>query len=404
MSATSQHRTWQDQSRQEPARRDHTRTHRSWRTTIAVVGAAAVASGLAIMPSGIAVGHELGEAQGVAITQTNLISDQVGKAALVDPSLINPWGMSFGTGTMATPVWVSDNGADVATLYRGATTPPSLTKVPLTVAIPGGEPTGQVFNPSATEFTVKNGDASGVAKFIFASEAGWITGWNPNVHAAGSTMAQPAAHVADAVFKGLALASANGADYLFAADFHNNKIQVFNTSFTLQNWKDAFRDSQIPRGYAPFNIQLLNGNLYVTYAKQDADRHDDVAGPGHGFVDVYSTAGVLEQRLLKRGALNSPWGLAVAPSAWGHLAGMLLVGNFGDGRIHAYDPMTGKALGAIVDSTGHAVVIDGLWGLMPGNGVAGNADQVIFSAGPDHEAHGLVGILTAMVRADHSSG
>jgi uncharacterized protein (TIGR03118 family) len=359
---------------------------------IGTVGSGVVAATLAVAPAGAASANDDHDAD-LAVTQTNLVSDQVGHAPLVDPNLVNAWGMSFGTGANATPVWVSDNGADVATLYRGATTPASFAKVPLTVSIPGGAPTGQVFNPSSTEFMVKNGAASGPAKFIFASEAGWITGWNPNVPAPGSTMAQPAAHVGHAVFKGLTLASSKGADYLYAADFHGNKIRVFNSSFKLQNWKGAFQDRRLPRGYAPFNIQLLNGMLYVTYAKQDAAKMDDAKGPGRGFVDVYTTSGVLTQRLVKRGHLNSPWGLAIAPSSWGNLAGMLLVGNFGDGHINAYNPRNGHFLGQLRDAKGHAIDIDGLWALMPGNGVAATPDEVIFSAGPDDEAHGLVGVL-----------
>ncbi len=174
--------------------------------------------------------------------------------------------MSFGA---ATPVWVSDNGMNVSTLYSGNTVPPAFAKAALTVSIPsGGAPTGQVFNPSATDFVVTNG-ASGPAKFIFASETGWISGWNPNVPATGSTQATPAKRIANAVFKGLALATVNGANFLYATDFHHAKVDVFDSSFSLQHWHGAFRDRAIPSGYAPFNIQLLNGDLYVTYAKQD---------------------------------------------------------------------------------------------------------------------------------------
>jgi uncharacterized protein (TIGR03118 family) len=341
-------------------------------------------------------GHDHG-GNGVAVTQTNLISDELGQAPLIDPNLINPWGMSFGTGATPTPVWVSDNGADVSTLYKGATTPPSFAKVPLTVSIPGGAPTGQVFNGSATDFVVHSGSASGAAKFIFDSEAGWIVGWNPNVPAANSTQATPAVQVPKAVFKGLALANMGGANFLYATDFHHGQIDVFDSTFTLQHWSGAFRDKHIPDGYAPFNIALLNGNLYVTYAKQDAAKHDDAAGAGHGFVDVFSTSGHLLNRLVARGGLNSPWGLAIAPSSWGSLAGSLLVGNFGDGRIHAYDLTSGHALGALRDASGHKITIDGLWGLLPGNGVAADPQSVIFSAGPDGEAHGLVGVLQAAV-------
>jgi uncharacterized protein (TIGR03118 family) len=367
----------------------------------ALLGSGVVSVALVVASSATAnasLGHDdHGDGNRVAVTQTNLIADQVGQAPLIDPNLINPWGMSFGTGATPTPVWVSDNGANVSTLYSGATTPPSFAKVPLTVSIPGGAPTGQVFNSSATDFVVHGGSASGAAKFIFDSEAGWIVGWNPTVPAAGSTQATPAVHIADAVFKGLALASVDGANYLYATDFHHGTVDVFDSTFTLQHWSDAFRDKHIPDGYAPFNIALLNGNLYVTYAKQDAAKHDDVAGSGHGFVDVFSTSGHLLNRLVARGGLNSPWGLAIAPSSWGSLAGSLLVGNFGNGRIHAYDPNSGHALGALRDASGNKITIDGLWGLLPGNGVAADPQSVIFSAGPDGEAHGLVGVLQAAI-------
>ncbi|HTC68058.1 MAG TPA: TIGR03118 family protein, partial [Acidothermaceae bacterium] len=218
-----------------------------------------------------------------------------------------------------------------------------------------------------------------------------------NVPAAGSTQATPAVQVPNAVFKGLALASVGGANYLYATDFHHGTVDVFDNTFTLQHWSGAFRDRHIPDGYAPFNIALLNGNLYVTYAKQDAARHDDVAGAGHGFVDVFSTSGQLLNRLVSRGGLNSPWGLAIAPSSWGSLAGSLLVGNFGNGRIHAYDATSGHALGALRDASGNKITIDGLWGLLPGNGTAADPQSVIFSAGPDGETHGLVGVLQAAV-------
>ncbi|HXR41409.1 MAG TPA: TIGR03118 family protein [Acidothermaceae bacterium] len=377
--------------------RHRTTWNRAWsRALTGTIGTGVVAATLAIAPAGMASANDDQDAD-LAVTQTNLVSDQMGHAPLVDPNLVNAWGMSFGTGATPTPLWVSDNGADVATLYRGATSPASFTKVPLTVSIPNGAPTGQVFNPSSTEFMVK----SGPARFIFASESGWITGFNP---AAGTAMAEPAVHLRHAIYKGLALASSNGADFLYGADFHSNKIRVFNTSFKLQHWAGAFEDKQLPKGYAPFNIQLLNGMLYVTYAKQDAAKVDDAKGPGRGFVDVYTTSGVLKQRLVKKGHLNSPWGLAIAPSSWGNLAGMLLVGNFGDGHINAYNPMTGRFLGQLRDADGRAIDIDGLWALLPGNGVAATPDQVIFSAGPDDEAHGLVGVLDAKPMPDGDDG
>jgi uncharacterized protein (TIGR03118 family) len=381
--------------------------HGPARKSLAALGTAAVATGMALAPTGTASAHESGhhgEHANVSITQTNLISDQAlpnDPNVLVDPTLVNPWGMSFGTGASATPLWVSENGSDASTLYKNGATPPALSKVPLTVAVPGG-PTGQVFNASATEFVVTAGAASGAAKFIFASESGWVAGWNPNVPTAGSTQATPAVQVPNAVFKGLTLASANGADYLYAADFSNGRIDVFNSSFVLQNWTGAFRDSHVPSSYAPFNVQVLDGKLYVTYAKKNPGTIDDLAGAGHGFVDVFDTSGHLIKRLVQHGALNSPWGLAIAPQSWGTTAGDLLVGNFGNGRIHVYDANTGRPRGALRDANRHVIAIDGLWGLMPGNGVASDPNSVIFTAGPDGEAHGLLGVLTAAAPAPHS--
>ncbi|MDQ1552705.1 MAG: hypothetical protein QOD50_2127 [Actinomycetota bacterium] len=369
---------------------------------IPALSAVALATGLALVPAAAASATNMsGAAALVDVTQTNLVSDHALTSdpnVVVDPTLVNPWGMSFGTGATPTPLWVSDNGQEASTLYRTSATPPAFAKVPLTVAVPGG-PTGQVFNPSASEFAVTVGQATGPAKFIFATESGWIYGWNPNVPAANSTTATPAGRAPNGVLKGLALASANGSDFLYAADFSNGAVDVFDTSFALQNWKGAFRDPMIPKSYAPFNVQLLNGKLYVTYAKKKAGTVDDEAGLGHGFVDVYTTTGRLDKRLVRHRALNSPWGLAIAPSSWGPLAGSLLVGNFGDGQIHAYNAKNGRSLGTIGDAAHNPITIDGLWGLMPGNGVAGDPQSVIFTAGPGEETQGLLGILTAVPEA-----
>jgi uncharacterized protein (TIGR03118 family) len=370
------------------------------------LGTATLAAGLLIAPATAASANESHHHHNdsdVAVAQTNLVSDQAltgDPNVLVDPNLVNPWGMSFGTGAGATPLWVSDNGKDVSTLYKTGPTPPAFIKLGLTVSIPGGAPTGQVENPSTTEFVVHDGTASGAAKFIFASEAGLITGWNPNVPAPGSTQATQAAQVPNAVFKGLAMASANGADYLYAADFSNGTIDVFNSTFAVQKWAGAFRDKHIPASYGPFNVQSLNGALYVSYAKKKAGTFDDEAGLGHGFVDVFDTSGHLVRRLVSHDALNSPWGLAIAPSSWGRLSGALLVGNFGDGRIHAYNPKNGRSMGALRDAHHKVITIEGLWGLMPGNGVAADPQSVIFTAGPGDEAHGLLGILTGTVTPD----
>lgn len=317
--------------------------------------------------------------------QTNLVSDQPGVAALTDPHLVNPWGLSEGP---TTPIWVSDNGADVSTLYSGDTAGLPVKAAPLVVSIPAGAPTGQVFNDT-TSFVLPDGAP---ARFLFASEAGTLTGWNPQLQPI--TSAVTVATSPDAVYKGLALLHTNGSALLVAADFHHGRVDVFDSSFQ-RVWlrPGAFSDPRLPAGYAPFNVAVVNGRVFVTYAQQDAVRHDDVAGSGHGFIDVYAPNGTLVQRFARRGVLDSPWGLTIAPAGFGRFSGDLLVGNFGDGLIHVFDPMTGRFMGTVKDQWGQAIQIDGLWGLLPGNGVASDPAAVWFSAGPNHEQNGLLGTL-----------
>jgi uncharacterized protein (TIGR03118 family) len=347
-----------------------------------LVAAVAVTAALAAIPA-------LAQAdRGTPYRQTNLVSDIPGLAQLTDPNLVNPWGMSAGP---STPVWVSDNGADVATLYRGGLKKTPVSAVPLVVGIPGGEPTGQVFNPTSG-FVVKSGMASGPAAFIFASESGNITGWNSNVPPPPpSTQAQPAASTPDAVYKGLAMASTGGNTYLYATDFHHNRIDVFDSSFKPATLSGNFTDPNLPAQFAPFGIQAFGNTLLVTYAMQDAAAHDDVAGPGNGFVDVFNSNGDFVRRLISRGALNSPWGLAIAPSGFGAFSHALLVGNFGDGTIHGYDPSSGRFLGTLRGKHGQPIQNDGLWGLRFGNGVAGESRTLLFTAGLNDEADGLFG-------------
>ena len=315
--------------------------------------------------------------------QTNLVSDVPGWAPIVDASLVNAWGMSAGP---ATPVWVSNNGTDSATLYRGRTMGVPFSKVPLTVAIPDGAPTGQVFN-GGPDFMV----GGAPARFIFASEHGFIDAWQGGL--SPITMAKTVAMVPGAKYKGLAISTGTGGSWLYAANFMAGRIDVFNGMFALQNWTGAFTDPHLPVGYAPFNIQNLGGRLYVTYAKQ-GPTGDDVKGAGHGFVDVYDTTGHFLMRLVSHGRLNSPWGLQIAPAGFGAFAGDLLVGNFGDGRINAYNPWNGAPEGTLRGTNGRPIWIDGLWGLRFGNGVAGTPMTLFFTAGPAGEAHGLLGSLT----------
>jgi len=315
--------------------------------------------------------------------ETRLVADTAGLgAASVDSSLKNPWGMAFGpTGVL----WVSDNHSGASTLYdtTGA-------KRALVVAVPssgsatGGAPSGIVYNPT-TDFVIPG---SSKALFIFAGEDGVISAWNASTGNA-TLVADRSAN--GAVYKGLALAANGGANFLFATDFKQNGVDVFDATF---HFVKSFTDSTVPAGYAPFGIQAIGGQLYVTFAKQLAPANqDDQAGPGNGYVDVFNTNGTVVKRFATRGALNSPWGVALAPAGFGGFSGDLLLGNFGDGRIGAYDPATGSFIDFLRDGTANPIVIDGLWGLT--FGPSPDSTTLFFTAGPDGEAHGLLGTLTA---------
>src|SRR5947209_3772076 len=289
--------------------------------------------------------------------QTNLVSDIAGIAKFTDAHLVNPWGLVHGP---TTPWWVSDNGAGVSTLYKGdGTAVPLVVTIPPPAGSPAGTtaaPTGVVFNPFLStdpdDFLVSENGVSGPAIFIFATEDGTISGWNSTVDLHNAILMVDNSTVgAGAVYKGLAIASAGSHEFLYATNFRAGTIDVFDANFNQVSLEGSFRDSKIPDGYAPFVIQNLGALLYVTYAQQDAQKHDDVAGLGHGFVDVSDSDAHLLQRLVKRGKLDSPWGLALAPSDFGQFSNDLLVGNFGDGFINAYDPNTGAFLGQLEDPT-----------------------------------------------------
>jgi uncharacterized protein (TIGR03118 family) len=320
-------------------------------------------------------------------TVTNLVSDVPGWAAVTDPNLVNGWGITASPG--GSPWWVSDNGTDVSTLYTGGGG-----VIPLVVSVPGG-PTGTVFNTAgAGDFNVSNGTTSGKALFIFATEGGEVLGWSPTVNA-GSAIA---GYTADdgAIYKGLAIGTDADGAHLYAADFHNNKVDVLAPDFTIEDANGRFVDPGLPSGYAPFGIQNLGGTIYVTYAKQDADAKDEIAGAGLGLVDAFGTDGSFMGRVATGGDLNAPWGLAWAPAGFGRFSGELLVGNFGDGRINAY-AMTSdgwEARGHLKDASHHPISIDGLWGIGFGNGGnAGPLNVLYFAAGPEDEAHGLFGSI-----------
>ena len=320
--------------------------------------------------------------------QHNLVSDGAVPADLVDAALVNAWGL-VASGT--SPWWVADNGADLSTLYNGNTG----AKLGLTVSV-AGAPTGIVFN-GGSGFVVTSGAASGPARFIFATEQGTVLGWNPTVAATQAVVAVDNS-AGGAVYKGLAIASTVAGDRLYAANFHAGTVDVFDAGFHPVS--AGFSDAALPPGYAPFGIRNLGGAIYVTYALQDADRRDDVAGVGHGFVNAFDTDGHLLRRVASRGRLNSPWGLALAPADFGQFSGNLLVGNFGDGHINAFDlaRFAGNGelqpRGQLHAADGPPIAIDGLWALAFGNGAsAGPTNALFFTAGPFDEAHGLFGKL-----------
>jgi uncharacterized protein (TIGR03118 family) len=316
--------------------------------------------------------------------QTNLVSDIPGMAKTTDPDMANPWGVSFSD---MSPFWVSDNGTGLATLYTGAGD-----KLGLIVTIPGigggtSAPTGQIFN-SSTSF---NSDL-----FIFASEDGIISGWRGALGTSAEVLTDQSG--AGSVYKGLAIATVGGHQYLYATDFHNNSITVV-PGLGAGALTGNFTDPKLPAGYAPFNIQTIGGKLYVTYAVQDTAKHDDVACPGCGIVDVFDLQGNFIQRLISNGSsLNSPWGMAIAPTGFGNFGSDLLVGNFGDGTINAFDPSTGTFLGQLDGADGKPIVNLGLWDLTFGNGGnGGSKSDLFFTAGiPGDgmvEDHGLFGSI-----------
>jgi uncharacterized protein (TIGR03118 family) len=337
---------------------------------------------LALLALGaMVVAAPLSAAKPTGFTFNPLVSDQPGVAPVTDPDLVNPWGLTSSAGS---PWWVSDNGTNKSTLYNGAGT-----KQGLVVSVAGG-PTGTVFNPTAG-FALPTG---GKALFLFDSEDGIIRGWNG---AQGTTaiVVKDRSGV-DAIYKGLAIANTANGPRLYAADFHNARIDVLDGSFGLVP-NSGFEDPSLPAGFAPFNVQVLGDRVFVSYAKQDADAEDEIAGQGRGRVDVYDLAGNLLGGIDGHGQLNAPWGLAIAPPSFGSFAGDLLVGNFGDGQINAFhevNPGQFVHAGELRDADNRPLTIDGLWALQVSQGGNnGTAGQLFFTAGPDDETHGLFGTI-----------
>ncbi|ADG18883.1 NHL repeat containing protein [Paraburkholderia atlantica] len=318
---------------------------------------------------------------------TALVSDGAVPAAHTDANLKNPWGVAFNPKGFA---WVADNGTNVATLYDGNGVPQSLV-----VTIPDGKngsasPTGIVFNGTQSFLVTENGK-SGVAAFIFTGEGGTITAWAPAVGPTNAFVMYDDG-AGGAVYKGLALAAMNNGNFLYATDFHNNKIDVFDTTFTKVSMPGAFTDPAMPAGFAPFGIQAIGSNLFVTYAMQDADKHDDVAGAGLGMVDVYDTAGNLKQRFATGGPLNAPWGIAQAPASFGSMSGAIIIGNFGDGMINAFNASSGQSMGPISGPNNSPIVEHGVWGIAFGNDLSNQPSSTLFfAAGPNDEADGVYG-------------
>ena len=330
-------------------------------------------------------------------TVTPLVSDQPGMAPHTDGNLVNAWGLTAGP---TTPWWVSDNGTDKSTLYGGDGTPRALV-----VDVAGG-PTGTTFNPTAG-FLLPTG---GKALFLFDSEDGVIRGWN-GAQGTTAVVVKDRSNVG-AIYKGLTIADTKAGPRLYAADFHNGRIDVLDGNFDLK--PGGFRDPFLPRHYAPFNVQVIGDRVFVAYAKQDAEAEDEIAGQGRGFVDVYDLKGRLLARVASRGHLNAPWGLALAPASFGRFAGDLLVGNFGNGKVNAYEERSKahfdsrkhharhrghfnrfKFRGTLRDGHGRPVVIDGLWALRFGNdSAAGPSSTLFFTAGPNDENNGLFGTIT----------
>jgi uncharacterized protein (TIGR03118 family) len=318
---------------------------------------------------------------GNSYARRDLVSDGGVPAEHLDPDLINAWGLAA---SAAGPWWVNAADAGKSLLYNGQGI-----KNPLIVSV-AGAPTGIVFN-GGPRFVIPN---VGAARFLFASEDGTISAWSPSLVPNTQAVVVIDNSASGASYKGLAIDSTSAGTRLYAANFHDARVDVFDGAFAPVTVAGAFTDPNLPAGYAPFGIQTLAGSVYVAYALQDEEGEEEVAGPGLGVVDKYDFAGHLLARVATGGALNAPWGLALAPAGFGRFSGKLLVGNFGNGRINVFDPVTFEPKGHLKGTDGKAIVIDGLWGIAFGNGAtAGPATTLFFAAGPDDEEHGLFGRL-----------
>lgn len=306
---------------------------------------------------------------------TNLVSNVSGGGKFVDTELVNAWGIAFSpTG----PFWVSDNGTGLSTLYTGAGIKQSLVvTVPSASGVGTGSPTGMVFN-STTSFVVTQNGKSGAAAFIFDTLDGTISGWSPSVNATNAVIA---VNSPGSSYTGLAIGVNNGANFLYAVDSANNKVDMYNGTF---GFVTSFTDTTLT-GFSVYGIQNINNQLYVTFS----------SSTGSGAVDIFDLAGNKIKTLAKGGTLKSPWGLALAPSNFGTFSNDLLVGNLGDGRINGFNLTTGKFVGQLKDTTRKVISVNGLWGLAfgAGNSKNGQKNQLFFTAGPVGYSQGLFGII-----------
>ncbi|WP_214416578.1 TIGR03118 family protein [Sphaerisporangium fuscum] len=312
-----------------------------------------------------------------------LISDVAGKADVTDAKVVNPWGLAMGK-----TLWVSDAGTGTATVYSGGAS--QITKEKTEVAIPGGTPTGQVFN-GEEGFEIASKGVKGPATFIFASPSGAITGWNAEVNPSSAIIAAFTRH---ADYKGLALMTTNRGRFLLAADFAHNRIDVFDDDFSrVRLGKRAFRDPRLPSDYSAFNVEIVGTSVFVAFAKRDPATGKSVAGKGFGFISRFSASGRYLGRVQSRGPLNAPWAMIKAPANFGAFSGAVLVGNFGDGWINAWNPDTGRYLGPLRGADGKAIALEGLWDLERGTAANGGENAIWFSAGIEKAAHGLIGLI-----------
>jgi uncharacterized protein (TIGR03118 family) len=341
-----------------------------------------------------------------AFKVTNLVSDGTIPALHTDSNLVDAWGIAFNPAHNV--VWIANNGTGTSTVYNpdGTAVAISGSSNAVTIPPPAGSsaiaaPDGEIFNTTSS-FTVSKGGTSGPAAYIWSTEDGTISAWNPTVDL-NNAILEVDDSSSNAVFKGLAMAKLGGSNLIYATDFRNDRIDAFDSAFKQVTLPFSFSDSKIPAGFAPFNITNIGGDLVVTYAKQDSAKHDDVAGLHNGFVDIYAPDGKLVERVVAGGQLDSPWGVATAPAGFGALAGDLLIGNFGNGRILAFNTKTRHFDGLLTHRGGTDIKIDGLWGLTFGD-TAATADTLFFTAGPDAETHGLFGTISLVSAVATASG